>query len=300
MTSIESKSGVHTLTDQPIVRVARRKPVRRLLRQSPATILGELLVILVIATGIFGPVVAPFNPVKVEIGDRLEAPSSEHIMGTDELGRDVFSRVLHGARLTVIVIVFVLSIVLILGIPAGAIAGYAGGWFDEVLMRIGDLVLAFPPLVLAMALVVAMGPSLMTAMIAVALVRWPRYARLVRAQVLVTKHRPYVEAARASGATSFRIVVRHILPNSLDPVLVRATVDAGFVILTTASLSFIGLGAQQPEPEWGAMIATGRTYMIDNWWVGIYPGIAIMMAVTGFVLVGDEIRDLMDPVLRKR
>lgn len=299
MTSIKTETGARSLVRQPAPGVSR-KPLRRLLRQSPATIFGELLIILVLVTGIFGPMVAPYNPIKVEMGDRLVPPSPEHIMGTDELGRDVFSRVLHGARLTVIVIIFVLSIVLVLGIPAGAVAGYVGGWIDEIMMRIGDLVLAFPPLVLAMALVVAMGPSLLTAMIAVALVRWPRYARLVRAQVLAAKHRPYVEAARASGASSFRILVRHILPNSLDPVLVRATVDAGFVILTTASLSFIGLGAQQPEPEWGAMIATGRTYMIDNWWVGIYPGIAIMLAVTGFVLVGDEIRDLMDPVLRKR
>ncbi|MCC6804297.1 MAG: ABC transporter permease [Anaerolineae bacterium] len=288
-----------TFTERAVPK-ATRKPFRRLLRQSPATILGELLVILVIVLGIAGPWIAPFSPIKVEMSQRLESPSPEHIMGTDELGRDVFSRVLHGTRLTLVVIVFVLTIVLLIGIPVGAVAGYAGGWFDEVMMRIGDLVLAFPPLVLAMALVVAMGPSLLTAMIAVALVRWPRYARLVRAQVFVAKNLPYVEAARASGATPFRIVVRHILPNSLDPVLVRATVDAGFVILTTASLSFIGLGAQQPEPEWGSMIATGRTYMIDNWWVGIYPGLAIILAVTGFVLVGDEIRDLMDPVLRKR
>lgn len=299
MTSIETKSRMATFTERAVPK-ATRKPLRRLLRQSPATILGELLVILVIVLGIAGPWIAPFNPVKVEMSQRLEAPSPEHIMGTDELGRDVFSRVLHGTRLTLVVIVFVLTIVLLIGIPIGAVAGYAGGWFDEVMMRIGDLVLAFPPLVLAMALVVAMGPSLLTAMIAVALVRWPRYARLVRAQVFVAKNHPYVEAARASGATPFRIVVRHILPNSLDPLFVRATVDAGFVILTTASLSFIGLGAQQPEPEWGSMIATGRTYMIDNWWVGIYPGLAIILAVTGFVLVGDEIRDLMDPVLRKR
>lgn len=299
MTSMTKEPPARTAVKQ-VPAIHPRAITAKFFRQAPATILGEVLIVVVLLMGILGPLVAPYDPVKVQIRERLVAPSSEHLMGTDELGRDVWSRVLYGARATVVVVVIILAFVLILGIPVGAVAGYFEGWIDEVLMRFGDLVLAFPPLVLAMALVVAMGPSLLTAMIAVALVRWPRYARLVRAQVLTLKHRPFVEAAYASGATASRILIRHILPNALDPVLVRATVDAGFIILTTASLSFIGLGAQPPEAEWGAMIASGRTYMIDNWWVGIFPGIAIMLAVTGFVLVGDEIRDLLDPTLRKR
>jgi peptide/nickel transport system permease protein len=266
--------------------------------QNVFSILGELLIVLVIGVGIFGPLVAPFPPNEVNMTERLVEPSTTHLFGTDELGRDVFSRVLHGGRLTLITVVFVLVLVALLGVPSGAIAGYREGWLDEVIMRVSDLMLAFPPLVLAMALVVAMGPSLITAMVAVALVRWPRYARLVRGQVLAYKNRVFVEAARAAGASEWRILLRHVLPNSLDPVMVRATVDAGFIILTTASLSFIGLGAQPPDPEWGSMIASGRKYMIDNWWVGLFPGLAIIVAVSGFVLLGDEIRDRLDPTLR--
>lgn len=273
---------------------------RGFFKQNAASIIGELLVVLVVIIGIFGPYVAPYDPIQPDPALRLQPPNAEHIFGTDELGRDLFSRLLFGARNTLITVAFVLFLVAALGLPLGALAGYLGGWIDEVIMRIGDLVLAFPALVLAMALVVAMGPSLTTAMIAVALVRWPRYARLIRAQVMSYKNRPFVEAARAAGASDWRILTRHILPNSLDPVMVRATVDAGFIILTTASLSFIGLGAQAPEPEWGAMVATGRRYMIDHWWVGLFPGLAIMTAVSGFVLVGDEIRDRLDPTLRRR
>lgn len=274
--------------------------VRGFFKQNAASIIGELLVVLVVIIGIFGPYVAPYDPIRPDPALRLQPPNAEHIFGTDELGRDLFSRLMFGARNTLITVAFVLFLVAALGLPLGALAGYLGGWIDEVIMRIGDLVLAFPALVLAMALVVAMGPSLTTAMIAVALVRWPRYARLIRAQVMSYKNRPFVEAARAAGASDWRILTRHILPNSLDPVMVRATVDAGFIILTTASLSFIGLGAQAPEPEWGAMVATGRRYMIDHWWVGLFPGLAIMTAVSGFVLVGDEIRDRLDPTLRRR
>lgn len=305
-----SNSGVHSkLNSVPAVSVDWDEPeseplltriTRAFFRQSLTSIIGEVLVLLLIVVGIFGPLVAPYDPIRPEAALRLQPPSPEHIMGTDQLGRDLFSRLLFGARNTLVTVVFVLTIVLSLGVPFGAIAGYSEGWPDEVLMRLGDLVLAFPALVLAMALVVAMGPSLLTAMIAVALVRWPRYARLTRGQVISYKKRAFVEAAQAAGASEWRILFRHILPNSLDPVVVRATVDAGFIILTTASLSFIGLGAQPPQPEWGAMVASGRSYMIDNWWVGVFPGLAIMIAVSGFVLVGDEIRDRLDPTLRDR
>jgi peptide/nickel transport system permease protein len=272
--------------------------VRKFFRQNAASIAGEIIVLALLLVGVFGPTLAPHDPLATDILVRLTPPSPGHPLGTDQLGRDVYSRVLFGARATLLTVVFVLAVVLALGIPLGAISGFVEGWADEVIMRIGDLILAFPPLVLAMALVVAMGPSLNTAMLAVAIVRWPRYARLVRAQVLTIKHRPYVEAEQSLGASQARTVVRHILPNCLDPVLVRATVDAGYIILTTASLSFIGLGAQPPSPEWGAMVSDARAYMINTWWVGVFPGIAIMAAVTGLTLVGDEIRDRFDPTLR--
>lgn len=276
------------------------QPSRYFFRQRVVTIIGELLVLVMVFIGIFGPMIAPYDPSNVVMTQRLQPPSGDHILGTDELGRDLLSRLLHGGRATMSSMVFVLVFVMALGIPAGAIAGFFEGWIDEVLMRVSDLVLAFPPLVLAMALVISLGPDLLTAMLAVALVRWPRYARLIRGQVLTYKQRAFVEAAHASGASDLRILVRHIIPNCLDPVLVRATMDSGFIILTIASLSFIGLGAQPPQAEWGAMVASGRLYMIDNWWVGFFPGLAIMLAVTGFVLIGDEIRDRLDPVLRNR
>jgi peptide/nickel transport system permease protein len=284
----------------PARRAMRRGPllIRRLLRQNAVSIAGEIVVIALLFVGVFGPMLAPHDPLSTDILSRLSPPGPAHPFGTDQLGRDVYSRVLFGARATLLTVAFVLAVVLALGIPLGAIAGFVEGWPDEVIMRIGDLILAFPPLVLAMALVVAMGPSLTTAMLAVAIVRWPRYARLVRAQVLTIKHRPYVEAEHSLGGSQTRTIVRHILPNCLDPVLVRATVDAGYIILTTASLSFIGLGAQPPSPEWGAMVSDARAYMINNWWVGVFPGVAIMLAVTGLTLVGDEIRDRFDPTLR--
>lgn len=272
---------------------------RWLLRQAPASIVGEGIALILVVVAVFGPALSPHDPIRVDMALRLTPPSHTYPFGTDELGRDVLSRVLHGGRATLGSVVLVLALVFLIGIPVGAIAGYVEGWVDEVMMRISDLILAFPPLVLAMALVVAMGPSLATAMLAVALVRWPRYARLVRAQVLALKHRPFVEAARALGAREARIAVRHVLPNALDPVLVRATVDSGYIILTTASLSFIGLGAQPPAPEWGAMVASGRTYMVNHWWVGVFPGLAIMLSVVGLTLFGDEIRDRFDPTLRR-
>jgi peptide/nickel transport system permease protein len=284
----------------PPRRVLRRGPglLRKLLRQNATSITGEVLALLLLLIAAFGPMLAPHDPLATDVLSRLTPPAPGHPFGTDQLGRDVYSRVLFGARATLLTVVFVLAVVLTLGIPLGAIAGFVERWPDEVIMRVGDLILAFPPLVLAMALVVAMGPSLTTAMLAVAIVRWPRYARLVRAQVLTIKHRPYVEAEQSLGGSWARTIVRHILPNCLDPVLVRATVDAGYIILTTASLSFIGLGAQPPSPEWGAMVSDARAYMINNWWVGVFPGVAIMLAVTGLTLVGDEIRDRFDPTLR--
>lgn len=278
------------------VRLAAR--LRRSRPRDVMTLLAEILLAVIIVTAIFGPHIAPYNPLRVSVRERLEPPSWKHLLGTDEAGRDVLSRLMVGTRITMFSVLLVLCIVTFVGVIVGAVAGYVGGILDEVLMRVGDLVIAFPPLVLAMALAAALGAGLTSAIIAVAFVRWPRYARLVRGQVLSLKNKAFVEAARSMGVPPWRILFRHILVNSLDPIIVRVTVDSGYVILTTASLGFIGLGAQPPDPEWGVMVAAGRTFMLNSPWVTIFPGLAIVLAVMGFTLVGDELRDRLDPTLR--
>jgi peptide/nickel transport system permease protein len=262
------------------------------------TMLAEFLLLVIIFVAIFGPYIAPYDPLHVALRERLEPPSLKHLLGTDEAGRDLLSRMMAGTRITMMSVLLVLTIVTIIGVVVGAVAGYIGGIVDEFLMRFGDLVIAFPPLVLAMALAAAMGAGLTSAIIAVAFVRWPRYARLVRGQVLALKNKEFVEAARCIGVPPWRILFRHILINALDPIIVRVTVDSGYVILTTASLGFIGLGAQPPEPEWGVMVAAGRTFMLNSPWVTVFPGLGIVLAVMGFTLVGDELRDRLDPTLR--
>lgn len=284
----------------------RREPLRIMLRKlvkswrprDMMTMLAEFLLLVIIFVAIFGPYIAPYDPLHVALRERLEPPSLKHLLGTDEAGRDLLSRMMAGTRITMTSVLLVLTIVTIIGVVVGAVAGYIGGIVDEVLMRFGDLVIAFPPLVLAMALAAAMGAGLTSAIIAVAFVRWPRYARLVRGQVLSLKNKAFVEAARCIGVPPWRILFLHILINSLDPIIVRVTVDSGYVILTTASLGFIGLGAQPPDPEWGVMVAAGRTFMLNSPWVTVFPGLAIVLAVMGFTLVGDELRDRLDPTLR--
>jgi len=280
------------------LRVRLRKLVKSWRPRDMMTMLAEFLLLVIIFVAIFGPYIAPYDPLHVALRERLEPPSLKHLLGTDEAGRDLLSRMMAGTRITMTSVLLVLTIVTIIGVIVGAVAGYIGGIVDEVLMRFGDLVIAFPPLVLAMALAAAMGAGLTSAIIAVAFVRWPRYARLVRGQVLALKNKAFVEAARCIGVPPWRILFRHILINSLDPIIVRVTVDSGYVILTTASLGFIGLGAQPPEPEWGVMVAAGRVFMLNSPWVTVFPGLGIVLAVMGFTLVGDELRDRLDPTLR--
>jgi peptide/nickel transport system permease protein len=262
------------------------------------TLAAEIVLVIIVILAVFGPYITPYDPVEVFLRERLDPPSSRHLLGTDEAGRDILSRMIAGTRITLLNVVLVLGIVTVIGTLVGAIAGYRGGVVDEILMRVGDMVMAFPALVLAMAIAAAMGAGLTSAVIAVALVRWPRYARLVRAQILAVKQKPFVEAARGIGASPARIVFRHILVNCLDPIIVRITVDSGYVILTTASLGFIGLGAQPPTPEWGVMVAQGRIFMLNSPWVAVFPGLGILLAVMAFTLVGDELRDRLDPALR--
>lgn len=247
---------------------------------------------------IFGPTIAPHNPTQPEIEIRLTGPSSSHWLGTDQLGRDVLSRIMAGARISLGIATLILAIAIPVGTLVGLLAGYFGGFIDEILMRITDIFLAFPALILAMAIAAALGPSLPNTVIALTLVYWPWYARLIRGQVLQIKERDYVEAARSVGVGTSRLVSRHILPNAIAPIIIQATIDVGFAVLATAGLSFIGLGAQPPSPEWGAMIADARTFFREAWWYFLFPGIALTTTVIGFNLLGDGLRDYFDPRTR--
>lgn len=273
---------------------AHPRHARRLLRD-PSFLTGALItalvVIIVAAPGIF----AGFDPLQIDGSRRLVTPNAAHPFGTDELGRDMLSRVLHGARLSVSSGFFAVLIATILGGALGLFAGYAGGVPDEVTMRLADIFLAFPALVMAMAVVAALGPSLINALLALAIVWWPQYTRLVRISVVAAMEQTYVEAARAVGVPERSIMLRHVLPNIVSPVIVKMTLDVGTAILLTAALSFLGLGAQPPTPEWGSMVTTGRNYMLEYWWYPTFPGVAIFLTALGFNLLGDGVRDWLDP-----
>jgi peptide/nickel transport system permease protein len=268
-------------------------------RGNELTYAGSVLVALVLVVAAFAPLLAPFDPEKLSLTQRLRPPGPDHFFGTDEYGRDLFSRVLFGARISLQVAATVIVIATTVGVSLGATGAYRGGRWDNAVMRVADVFMAFPDLVLAMALSAALGVSLTSAIVAVSIVWWPTYARLIRGQVLSLKHQPFVEASRAVGASELRIIARHIVPNTLSPLVVRITTDVGYAILYTASLGFIGLGAQEPTPEWGRMIATGRFYLLDQWWYPTVPGLAIFLAVLGFTWLGDGLRDALDPRLRR-
>ncbi|MGH7268022.1 MAG: ABC transporter permease [Candidatus Rokuibacteriota bacterium] len=275
----------------------RRRVWGQLLR-NPTGIAGTLLIGAFVVLAVFADVLAPHDPLRVDLRARLRPPGVQYPFGTDDLGRDLLSRVIHGTRVSLTAGVVVVAIAGSFGVVVGTVSGYVGGAFDEIAMRLGDMFLAFPTLVLGMAVVAALGPGLLNAMIAVGVVWWPGYARLVRGIVLSAKHVAYVEAARAGGAGRARVMVRHILPGCVGPLIVKATIDYGFAILVTAGLSFIGLGAQAPTPEWGAMVAAGRLFLIDQWWYATFPGLFIFVTVLAFGLFGDAVRDAVDPRLR--
>lgn len=277
--------------------------IGRVLRTDRLAALGLALILLTIFLAVFGPWVAPFPAQgfgETNVGDRNLAPSAAHLFGTDQLGRDILSRVIIGARPALTISLLVVAIAALVGIPLGAIAGYRGGWLDEVLMRITEVFQAFPPLLLAMVTVAILGPSLTNAALALAICWWPWYARLVRAEARTLRDRPFVEAARSIGVPMWRILPRHILRNCITPVLVQATVDIGSVVLAAGSLAFIGLGAQPPAPDWGLMVAEGRGAIFTSWWISTFPGLAIFVTVLGFNLLGDALRDLFDPRQVKR
>jgi peptide/nickel transport system permease protein len=271
--------------------------VRRIWHNRSAA-LGGALVLAWLLIALLAPLIAPYSPTAQKVTNRLKPPSAQHWFGTDELGRDVFSRVLHGARVSLPVALAVVAMTGTVGILLGSVAGYAGGLTDEVIMRVADAVLAFPSLILAIAITAALGPGLLNAALAIALVLWPEYARLVRSQVIALREMEFVSAATALGASPWRNLFVHILPNALPLMLVKISLDMGNAILLAASLSFVGLGAVPPTPEWGAMVAAGR-HKFFEWWIATFPGLAIFTAVVGFNFLGDGLRDLLDPRLRR-
>jgi peptide/nickel transport system permease protein len=268
-------------------------------RRNPLTLVGLVIVAGFVVTAAAAPILAIQNPLAQDLAHRLDPPSIGHPFGLDSLGRDVLSRVVYGARISVVSGISVVSAAVAFGVAAGTAAGWRGGWWDEVLMRVTDMFLAFPSLVLAMAISAILTPSLTNALIAITIVSWTSYARLARAQTLALRHRDYIEAARAQGAQDPRIVLRHLIPNAVAPLFVQATLEIGGVILTSAGLAFIGFGAQPPTPEWGIMVSEGRSFLMDQWWVATFPAVAILLLVLGFNLLGDGIRDVLDPRLRK-
>jgi len=289
----------------PVGRVCRRlldERARQLvqgaiieLRGNPLTLLGAIIVTTLTVVTIVGPVLTPYDPAAQALQNRLQPPSMAHPLGTDQFGRDMLTRLIYGAQFSMGIALAVTTIRVVVGTGVGLVAGYAGGWVDEVLMRIVDIQLAFPGLILALVVAGILGPSLQNLMIALAVVGWATYARVVRGSVLSVKERDYVAAARLNETPRHRLFRRHLLPNIINPVIVIATLNIGTVVLATAGLSFIGLGAQPPTPEWGTMLAGGREYIRQAWWIVNAPGIAIALTVLGFNLLGDGLRDLLDP-----
>ena len=266
---------------------------------NPLNLVALAIIAVFAACALLAPLLAPYDPLAQELGQRLRPPSPEHWLGTDSLGRDIASRILYGARISLIIGVVVVASAGVVGTAIGLIAGYAGGLVDEALMRLTEVFLAFPALILAMAIAGALGPSLTNAIIAIAAVTWAVYARLTRGQILSLRRREFVEAARAIGASRTRIVVRHLLPNALAPLMIQASFDLGSSIIAAAGLSFIGFGAQPPTPEWGVMISEGRNYISTQPWLSLFPGLAILLAVGSFNLLGDGLRDAFDPCLSR-
>ena len=290
------------LTETPVSRRqaawGRRYRMWRDLSANPVAMAGLILVVVLVAITLAAPWIATYDPSAQDLANRLAKPSAAHWFGTDELGRDVYSRVVYGGRITLFMVVAVVITVAPLGLAVGCAAGYVGGWADKVLMRVTDVFLAFPRLILALAFVAAIRPGLTSTVAAITLTAWPPYARLARAETLTIRNADFIGAIRLTGASSTRIILRHIAPLCLSSLIVRATLDMSSIILTAAALGFLGMGVQPPSPEWGAMIATARRFILEQWWVPTIPGIAIFLASLAFNLLGDGLRDVLDPKQR--
>jgi peptide/nickel transport system permease protein len=281
---------------------ARRQYVRDtcvLWRRNRLMVLGTGIIAGLLLVAAMAPLLAPHGPFEQVLADRLLPPSGKHLFGTDGLGRDIASRVVYGARVSLAIAFLVAAISTPIGMLIGILSGYLGGAVDEILMRLADIFLAFPRLILAIAFAAALGPGVENAIIAIAIAHWPSYARLARAETLNVKNNDYIQAMRVLGAGKLRIMAGHIAPMCLSSIIVRMSLDMGTIILTAAGLGFLGLGAQPPMPEWGLMVADGRQFLVDQWWVSTLPGLAILVIVMGFNLLGDGIRDVLDPRQRQ-
>ena len=270
----------------------------RHLYHNPLSLIGLTIITLLVITGVFSDYLMPYDPTEIAPMDRLHPPSADHLLGTDEIGRDVLSRVIAGARISLVVGISIVFISAVIGMIVGLISGYFGGAIDQVLMRLTDIFISLPTLILAIAMTAALGPNLPNAVAAMIIVWWPIYARLIRSEVLSVKERDYIKAIRIMGAGHLRILFLHVLPNSIDAIIVRASIDFGNAVMFCAALSFIGLGAQPPTPEWGAMVTMGKDYLRDAWWLVTFSGLAIFLTVMGFNLLGDGLRDFMDPKIK--
>jgi peptide/nickel transport system permease protein len=277
----------------------RLRRVRRSVRRNPLLLIGLVVVMLWIAAAILAPLLTPYEPLQQNVADRTQPPNTVHFWGTDELGRDIFTRVLYGGRITIPAGILVIVFGSLIGSAVGAVAGFVGGIWDEIIMRLTELFMAFPTIILAMAVSAALGPDIRNAILALVVVWWPGYTRMMRGLVIKAKTNDYVEAAQCVGASPAYILVRTVIPNCLAPMVVMTTLDIGNAILTFAGLSFLGLGPEPASPEWGRMVAIGIDYF-DQWWMWLFPGIAIGSLVIAFNFIGDGLRDILDPRLRSQ
>ncbi len=271
-----------------------------LLRRNPMFVLGLLIVLGLVLCAILAPVIAPYDPGKIDFRAKHLPPSAEHPFGTNIRGQDIFSQVVYGTRMSLLISVIVVALSLLMGVPTGLIAGYFGGRVGEVIMRMTDAFLAFPPMLLPIAIAAALERNLLNGLIAIAVSWFPWYTRILRATVLVTREELYVESARSIGVRDTLIILRHVLPNSVSPLVIQASMDMGYAILFAAALSFIGLGAKPTDMEWGRMVTSARAEFLDFWWTATFPGLAIFVTVLGFNLIGDGLRDILDPKVRGR
>ena len=266
------------------------------IRRNRLAMAGLIIVAILLLVAVFAPWIAPHDPFVQNLGNRLKPPGTPgYWLGTDDFGRDILSRIIHGARITLYIIALVAVTAPVLGLLVGTVAGYFGGWIDAVLMRLTDIFLAFPRLILALALVAVLGPGIENAVLAIALTAWPPYARVARAETLTVRNSDYIAAIRLQGASAPRIIAGHVVPMCLPSVIIRVTLDMAGVILIAAGLGFLGLGVQPPLPEWGLMISSGRKFLFEQWWVATMPGLAIFLVSLGFNLLGDGLRDVLDP-----
>lgn len=276
-------------------KIKRKTNYRYLIKKNKMTFIGFLILLVIVLLAIIAPLISPYDPTKIDIISKFQPPSVKHWFGTDEVGRDILTRTLYGARLSLGVGILVIVIAGAAGLIIGSISGYFGGLIDQIIMRIMDMMLAFPMLILAMALTAALGQSLQNALLALAIVEVPIYVRLARGQALMLRQTLYVKSAETFGINPFRIIWRHMIPNAVSPLIIQATLDIGNAILMIATLGFLGLGAQPPTPEWGAMISVGWKYLLDYWWYPVFPGIFLFLSSVALNLIGDGIRDWLDP-----